>query len=80
MPVKEQPALIEIGQAEVTRNFAGNKGRKVALFGLGSMHRVAQQAADLLLVEGFDCAVINPRFTKPLDASTHEYILRGPPK
>jgi 1-deoxy-D-xylulose-5-phosphate synthase len=38
--VKDQPALMEIGRAEVTRNFAGNKGRKVALFGLGNMHRM----------------------------------------
>ncbi len=77
VPVKEQPALIEIGQAEVTRNFAGNKGRKVALFGLGNMHRVAQQTADLLAVDGFDCAVINPRFTKPLDAGAHEFYARS---
>lgn len=76
VPVKEQPALLEIGHAEVTRNFSG-KGRKVALFGLGNMHRVAAQAADLLLAEGFDCAVINPRFTKPLDAGTHEFFARA---
>jgi len=49
----------------------------VALFGLGNMHHVAEQAADLLLAEGFDCAVINPRFTKPLDAGTHEYYSRA---
>ena len=77
VPVKDQPALMEIGQAEITRNFAGNKGRKVALFGLGNMHRVAEQAADLLLAGGFDCAVINPRFTKPLDAGTHEFFARA---
>jgi 1-deoxy-D-xylulose-5-phosphate synthase len=75
--VKDQPALMEIGRAEVTRNFAGNKGRKVALFGLGNMHRVAEQAAELLLAEGFDCAVINPRFTKPLDAGAHEFFARA---
>ena len=77
VPVKEQPALIEIGQAEVTRNFAANNGRKVALFGLGNMHHVAEQAADLLLAGGFNCAVINPRFTKPLDAGTHEFFARS---
>ena len=77
VPIKEQPALVEIGKAEVTRNFSNNKGRKVALFGLGNMHHVAEQAADLLLAEGFDCAVINPRFTKPLDAGTHEYYSRA---
>jgi 1-deoxy-D-xylulose-5-phosphate synthase len=77
VPVKEQPALLEIGRAEVTQNFAGNKGRKIALFGLGNMHRVAEQAADLLLAAGFDCAVINPRFTKPLDAGAHEFYARA---
>jgi 1-deoxy-D-xylulose-5-phosphate synthase len=75
--VKDQPALMEIGRAEITRQFAGNKGRKVALFGLGNMHPLAEQAADLLLAEGFDCAVINPRFTKPLDAGAHELFARA---
>ena len=74
VPVKEQPALMEIGKAEVTRNFSGNSGRKVALFGLGNMHRVAKEAAELLEAEGFDCAVVNPRFTKPLDAGTTEFF------
>jgi 1-deoxy-D-xylulose-5-phosphate synthase len=61
----------------VTRNFAGQAGRKVALFGLGNMHRVAEQAAVQLMGEGFDCAVINPRFTKPLDAGTTEFFARA---
>jgi 1-deoxy-D-xylulose-5-phosphate synthase len=77
VPVKEQPALMKIGHAEVTRKFTGNKRRKVALFGLGNMHHVAEQAAQMLLAEGFDCAVINPRFTKPLDAGTHEFFARA---
>jgi 1-deoxy-D-xylulose-5-phosphate synthase len=74
VPVKDQPALMEIGHAEVTQKFAGDKGRKVALFGLGAMHHVAEEAAQLLTAQGFDCAVINPRFTKPLDAGTHEFF------
>ena len=75
--VKEQPALVEIGKAEVTRNFAGSGGRKVALFGLGNMHSVAEQAAVQLTAEGFDCAVINPRFTKPLDEGVTEFFARA---
>jgi 1-deoxy-D-xylulose-5-phosphate synthase len=75
--VKDQPALLEIGQAEITRKFRGNNGRKVALFGLGNMHHMAEQAAELLMAEGFDCAVINPRFTKPLDAGAHEFYARA---
>jgi 1-deoxy-D-xylulose-5-phosphate synthase len=75
--IKEQPALLEIGKAEVTRNFAGQAGRKVALFGLGNMHAVAEQVAVQLIAEGFDCAVINPRFTKPLDAGATEFFARA---
>jgi 1-deoxy-D-xylulose-5-phosphate synthase len=44
---------------------------------LGNMHRVAEQAAEKLMAEGFDCAVINPRFTKPLDAGTTEFFARA---
>ncbi|MGA2748106.1 MAG: 1-deoxy-D-xylulose-5-phosphate synthase [Verrucomicrobiota bacterium] len=77
VPVKDQPALLEVGKAEVTRNFSGNAGRKVALFGLGNMHRLAEQAAVQLTADGFDCAVINPRFTKPLDAGTTAFFARA---
>ncbi len=75
--VKEQPALLEIGKAEVTRNLAGKGGRKVALFGLGPMHRLAEEAAVQLTADGFDCAVINPRFIKPLDAGATEFFARA---
>jgi 1-deoxy-D-xylulose-5-phosphate synthase len=74
VPVKDQPALLEVGKAEVTRSFSGQPGRKVALFGLGNMHRVAQETAEQLVSEGLDCAVINPRFTKPLDVGTTEFF------
>ena len=77
VPVKDQPALLEIGKAEVTRNFSGNGGRKAALFGLGNMHRLADAAADQLTAEGWDCAVINPRFTKPLDAGATKFFARA---
>ncbi len=75
--IKEQQAVLEIGKAEVTQNFSGSRGRKIALFGLGNMHRVALQAAGQLKAEGFDCAVINPRFTKPLDTGTMEFFARA---
>jgi 1-deoxy-D-xylulose-5-phosphate synthase len=41
VPIKDQPALLEIGKAEVIQNFANNGGRKVALFGLGPMCAIA---------------------------------------
>jgi len=75
--VKEQPAVLDIGKAEVVRNFTQNHGRKVALFGLGHMFPVARKAADELTAAGFDVALINPRFTKPLDAGTTEFYGRA---
>ncbi|MGD0349558.1 MAG: 1-deoxy-D-xylulose-5-phosphate synthase [Verrucomicrobiota bacterium] len=77
VPIKEQPNLLEIGKAEVVQNFSSNGKHKVALFGLGPMNTLARKAAAQLTAEGFDCAVINPRFTKPLDAGTHEFFGRA---
>jgi 1-deoxy-D-xylulose-5-phosphate synthase len=77
VPIKDQPKLLEIGKAEVVRNFSNTGRRKVALFGLGPMCTLARKAAAQLAAEGFDVAVINPRFTKPLDAGTHEFFGRA---
>jgi 1-deoxy-D-xylulose-5-phosphate synthase len=65
--VKEQPQLLEIGKGEVLQNFSNSRGHKVTFFALGNMQKVAKKAADALTAEGFNCAIINPRFTKPLD-------------
>jgi 1-deoxy-D-xylulose-5-phosphate synthase len=77
VPIKEQPKLLEIGKAEVSKNFGQTGGRKVALFGLGNMHSLARKAAEQLAAEGFDCAIVNPRFTKPLDTGTTEFFGRA---
>lgn len=77
VPVKDQPKLIEIGQAEIIQNFSQTGGSKVALFGLGNMLRMARQTAEQLRSLGYDVAVINPRFTKPLDAGTTEFFGRA---
>ncbi len=74
VPIKEQPKLLEIGKAEVIQNFSNSGKRKVALFGLGPMNTLVRRAAAHLAVEGFDVAVVNPRFTKPLDAGSHEFF------
>ena len=81
VPMKDQPKLIEIGKAEVMQNFSGKGGRKVALFGLGN-HAChwRRKAAVQLTAEGYDVAVINPRFTKPLDAGTHGVFRPRRPK
>jgi len=77
VPLKEQPKLLEIGKAEVLATFANSGQRKVVLFGLGSMCHVARQAAVQLRACGFDVAIVNPRFTKPIDVGTHEFFGRA---
>ena len=75
VPIKGiQPKLIEIGKAEVIQNFSNTGKRKIALFGLGNLNSMARKAAAQLTNEGFDCAVINPRFTKPLMTPATEFF------
>ena len=59
---------IEIGKGEVLR-YAPDclEGPRVALLPIGRMARVAQDAADLLEVEGIGADVVDMRFVKPLD-------------
>ncbi len=77
VPVKEIPGVVEIGKAEVIQGFKGTGGRKVALFGLGNMLRLAREAAVKLEAEGCDVAIINPRFFKPIDTAVHEFFARA---
>src|SRR5439155_19864497 len=56
VPVKEQPRLIEIGKAEVVRNFSNTTGRKVALFALGNMMRLGRKTAEQLAADGYEVA------------------------
>jgi 1-deoxy-D-xylulose-5-phosphate synthase len=72
VPIKNDPHLLEVGKALVQQNFQNNGKKKVALFGLGPMNAIARKAADKLTADGYDVAVINPRFTKPIDAEAHE--------
>ncbi len=77
VPLKDEPALLEIGKAEVRQNFSGRGSPKVAFFALGNMGRIARDAMVLLTEQGADVALINPRFTKPLDAAVHEFFGRA---
>ena len=60
--VKEKPRELAIGMAEVVKD-----GHDVAILGLGGMMGEAMRLAAMLEQEGFSAAVINPRFTKPID-------------
>ncbi|MSR43237.1 MAG: 1-deoxy-D-xylulose-5-phosphate synthase [Pedosphaera sp.] len=74
--IKAEPAVLEIGKAEVVRHFGGNGKPKVAFFALGNMQSVAKGAI-ALLGEQCDCALINPRFIKPIDEAATEYFGRA---
>ena len=69
---KAEPRLLEIGKAEVVKH-----GREVAIFGLGNMFEVAEEAAKKLEEKGISVALINPRWIKPLDTGTLEFFARG---
>lgn len=77
VPIKDQPRLLEVGKAEIVQSFSNNGGRKVALFALGHMMRLGRETAELLAQEGFDVAIINPRFVKPLDVGVTEFFSRA---
>src|SRR5690242_90547 len=77
VPIKDQPRLLEIGKAEILQNFANNRRRKVALFPLGNMMSMGRRVAEQLVAEGYDVAIINPRFFKPLDAGVTEFFGRA---
>ncbi len=69
---KESPKLLEIGKAEVVKH-----GTQAAIFGLGNMCALAEEAAKILEQDGISTAVINPRWIKPLDAATIEFFARS---
>ncbi len=69
---KAEPKILEIGKAEVVQH-----GKDVAIFGLGNMFEVGEEAARLLEAQGFSVALINPRWIKPLDTGTLEFFARS---
>jgi 1-deoxy-D-xylulose-5-phosphate synthase len=69
---KPEPKLLEIGKAEVVQH-----GRDVAIFGLGNMFEMAEEAAKKLEEKGISVALINPRWIKPLDTGTLEFFARS---
>lgn len=77
VPIKDTPKLLDIGKAEVIQNFNSNTGKKVAFFALGNMNSVARKAADELEAEGYNMALINPRFFKPIDGEVTSFFSRA---
>lgn len=61
--IKDQPALLTVGQAEVLR-----EGSNIMIWALGSMVTDALKLAEkLALEENLSVGVVNARFVKPLD-------------
>jgi 1-deoxy-D-xylulose-5-phosphate synthase len=48
------------------------QGKDLAILAVGTMVEPSRTAADQLAVEGIDCAVVNCRFLKPMDAALLE--------
>ncbi len=73
---KDEPVMLEIGKSEVLKHGSGKPAR-VAIFGLGGMVPMAEEAAALLEAQGISTAVINARWIKPLDTGTIEFFARS---
>lgn len=74
VPLKPKPQRIAIGKAEILRH---SENDRVAIFALGTMIPMAEEVANSLEKDGIHAAVINARFTKPLDVETLEFFSRN---
>jgi len=72
--MKPFPKVIPIGKAEILRY---SENDRVAIFALGAMVPLAEEVAAQLEKEDVSTAVINARFSKPLDAQTLEFFARN---
>jgi len=73
-PVKDVPKLIPIGKAELLQH---GENDKVAIFALGALVPMAEEIARKLEGQGASAAVINARFTKPMDVEMLEFYARS---
>ena len=71
---KPFPKAIPIGKAEILQH---SENDEVALLALGAMVPVAEGIAQELARDGVTAAVVNARFTKPLDRQTLEFFARS---
>ncbi len=73
-PVKDVPKLIPIGKAELLQH---GENDRVAIFALGALVPMAEEIARKLEGQGLGAAVINARFTKPIDVEMLEFYARS---
>jgi len=72
--IKPFPKVIPIGKAEILRY---SENDRVAIFALGAMMPLAEEIAAQLEKQDVSAAVINARFSKPLDSRTLEFFARN---
>jgi 1-deoxy-D-xylulose-5-phosphate synthase len=76
-PVSSTPDLpvepLPIGRWEELR-----KGSDAAIFAVGRMVEVAQEAAERLALQGVECTVVNARWVKPMDPRMVDWARRHP--
>src|SRR5581483_6816029 len=72
-PVKDVPRAIPIGKAELLQH---GENDRVAIFALGALVPMAEEIARKLEGQGIPAAVINARFTKPIDVEMLEFYAR----
>ncbi|HLH09905.1 MAG TPA: 1-deoxy-D-xylulose-5-phosphate synthase [Terriglobales bacterium] len=73
-PVKDVPRAIPIGKAELLQH---GENDRVAIFALGALIPMARELAVKLEAQASPAAVINARFTKPIDAEMLEFYARS---
>ena len=69
-PVKDVPRTIPVGKAELLQH---GENDRVAIFALGALVPMGIEIASKLEGEGVSSAVINARFTKPIDVEMVEF-------
>jgi 1-deoxy-D-xylulose-5-phosphate synthase len=62
VPIKERPAILPIGKAEVLQH-----GTDVAVIFYGAVQKIAKETVAALEAEGKSVALISARFCKPID-------------
>src|SRR5271169_2686600 len=72
--VKDVPHAIPIGKAELLLH---GENDRVAIFALGAMVPMGEEIARKLESEGCPAALINARFTKPIDVEMLEFFARS---
>ncbi|HEX6505588.1 MAG TPA: 1-deoxy-D-xylulose-5-phosphate synthase [Terriglobales bacterium] len=73
MPVKDKPKALPIGKSELLSH---SENAQAAIFALGALVPMGQEIARKLENEGVSTAVVNARFTKPVDTEMLEFYAR----